>query len=73
LSVDFLAAGLLEGLAEESLMLPEDLGVRLTKLLHQPRRPLDVREEEGDGSARQVGHCRTSSATGKVLRFLVRR
>ena len=56
LGVDLVAAVLGEGLAQDALVLREHLAVALAQLLEQPRRPLDVREEEGDGADRQLGH-----------------
>ena len=38
-------------------MLGEDVRVLVTELGKQPRRPLDVGEEEGDCSGRQVEHA----------------
>jgi hypothetical protein len=61
LRVYLLPPGVLESLAQEPLMVGEHLHVALAELLHQGRRALDVRKEEGDRTARQVGHCRTSS------------
>ena len=37
-------------------MLYEHITVAFAQLLHQASRALDVREQEGDGPARQLGH-----------------
>ena len=48
-----------EGSGEDLLMRGEDLVVAvLTELVQQPRRALDVREEEGDGAAGELRHER---------------
>ena len=58
LCVDLVAAGLLEGAPQQALVLGEDLAVLVAQLLEQPRRAFDVGEEERDGSARKLSHCR---------------
>jgi hypothetical protein len=46
-----------EGLTQQTAMLGERVDVALlAQLLDQPRRPFDVGEEEGDGSARKRAH-----------------
>jgi len=42
-----------ERLPQLTPVLGEEAGVRCTVLLEEPRRALDVREEEGNGSGRQ--------------------
>ena len=37
-------------------MVRKYVGITVAKLLQEPRRPLDVREEEGDGAGGQLGH-----------------
>ena len=37
-------------------MLAEDWAIAVPQLLHEPRRPLDVREEERHGARRRLGH-----------------
>ena len=45
-----------ERLAKHAAMLGERIRVRLrAELVQQPRRALDVREEEGDGAGREIG------------------
>jgi hypothetical protein len=56
LRVDFLAATRGEGFAEESLVLGEHAAAAVAELLEQPRRALDVGEEERDGAPRPLGH-----------------
>jgi hypothetical protein len=56
LRVDLDAAVASEGLAQHAPVLGEGVRVRLAELRQQPRRALDVREEEGDCAGRQVTH-----------------
>ena len=52
LRVDLVAAVSSEGRPQQTLMLAEHLSVAVPQLLDEPRRPLDVREEEGHRAAR---------------------
>ena len=54
LRVDLVAAVSRERCAQQPLMLGEHPLVPVAELLHEPRRPLDVREQEGDGAARTL-------------------
>jgi hypothetical protein len=66
LRVDHLSPDPSECLAKNSLVLGESSAVRLTEALEQPGRSLDVREEEGDRSPREVArHARLAT---RVLR-----
>ncbi|CAN5296444.1 hypothetical protein BH09ACT13_BH09ACT13_04620 [soil metagenome] len=56
LRVDLAPAALGRGLADGALVLCPDGAVALAQVLEQPRRPLDVGEEECDGAGRQLGH-----------------
>jgi hypothetical protein len=56
LRVDFVAAVSVERLPEQALMVAQDGSVAIPELFHEPRRPLDVREEEGHGARRRLGH-----------------
>lgn len=56
LHVDLPAAMCLEAVAEDALMVGEDLVVASPQLLEEPRGALDVSEEECDGAGRQVDH-----------------
>jgi hypothetical protein len=56
LRVDLLAALFLNGRADKSAALRQDVRIGITQLLEQTRRPLDVGEEEGDRPGRQAGH-----------------
>ena len=52
-----------EGLPEQSAVVLERAHVGfLAELLEQPRRALDVREEQGDRAARKLRHGRTAQA-----------
>lgn len=55
LGPDLDAAVLLDGGAYQPMMLLERLGVSVAELLQEPRRPLDIGEEEGDRSGRELG------------------
>ena len=57
LRVDLDAAVPLERVAQDTPMLGERSRVVIrAELVQEARRPLDVREEKGDGAGRQVGH-----------------
>ena len=57
LRVDLDAAVPRERVAQDASMLGERLRVlRLAELVQQPRRALDVGEEEGDGAGRELAH-----------------
>ena len=57
LRVDLRAAARAEGLAHEPPVVGRDVSVRLVaELLQEARRALDVREDERDGAAGQLGH-----------------
>ena len=58
-----------EDLAKHPPVLCQRLRVRLRpELVQQPRRPLDVREQEGDGRARQLApHARMIVARGPLV------
>ena len=58
LRVDLLSAVLGEGRAQDAPVLGQHLAVAVAQLLEQAGRALDVREEEGDGPARELGHPR---------------
>jgi hypothetical protein len=68
LRVDLLSAGLRERVSQQTLVL--GLYVRVcvtTKLLEELGRSLDVREEEGDGPAREIRHTRAPPASGEDM------
>jgi hypothetical protein len=56
LRVDLDATVPAEALTQRLSMLAKHIRVCITELAQQPRRPLDVREEEGDGPGGQLGH-----------------
>ncbi len=56
LGVDLVPAVSVEGGTQQSLVVGQDCAVAFTQLLDESRRPFDVGEEEGDGSARHLGH-----------------
>ena len=56
LRVHLVAAVGSERLAQQPLVVREHLSVAIPQLLDEPRRALDVREEEGDCAARKVRH-----------------
>ena len=60
LCVDLLAVVLGECGAQDPAVVGEHLAVPVAQQFQQPRRPLDVREEERDGPAREFGHPRAS-------------
>jgi hypothetical protein len=45
-----------EGRPQQSLVLVENVAVAFSKLFDESRRPLDIREKEGDRAARQICH-----------------
>jgi hypothetical protein len=68
LGVDLYAVVPLEGVAQHAPVLGERLRVGVAELVHQPRRALDVGEEEGDGAGRELAHppiIRRSGRGGK--------
>jgi hypothetical protein len=66
LRVDLLSAVLFEGGAQDPAVLGQHLAVPVSQLLEQAGRALDVREEEGDGPARELGHPRVQFTTVSV-------
>ena len=56
LRVDLVAAVGVERLPEQALMVAEHRAVVVPQPLHQPRRSLDVREQEGDGAGGWIDH-----------------
>ena len=56
LGVDLVPAVSLTRCPQQTLMIREHLRITLAKLLDEPRRPLDIGEEEGDGAGRWLGH-----------------
>jgi hypothetical protein len=58
LRIDLVAAVSGERLPEQALVVAHDGSVAIPQLLHEPRRPLDVREDERDGACRRLGHGR---------------
>ncbi len=60
LGIDLVASVRFECRAQQALVLLEHAAVALPQQLDEPCRPFDVGEEEGDGSARQVGHVARS-------------
>jgi hypothetical protein len=56
LRVDLLTPGGLEGLSQDPVVLGQHVAVPVAKLLEQTCRSLDVREEEGDRSSREITH-----------------
>ena len=56
LQADSLAAGLLEGSPQEHVVLGEHVAVLLAEATDEERRPLDVCEQKGEGSAYGLGH-----------------
>ena len=56
LGVDLIASMRFECRAQQPLVLLEHLAVPLSQQLDEARRPLYVGEQEGDRTARQVGH-----------------
>ena len=45
-----------EGIAQDTTMFGQNFGIAFPELLKQARRPLDVREKQRDGPARQLAH-----------------
>ena len=56
LRVDLDARVSLECVPQSPAVLGQDLRIPVSVLVEQPRRAFDVREEEGDRSARQLAH-----------------
>ncbi len=56
LGVDFLAAGLLESRAKETLVVYQSLFVSVTELSEEARRPFHIGEQKADGPARKLRH-----------------
>ena len=56
LRVDLIPAMLRDDRPYELAMFREDACVLVVELLQQPRRAFDIGEEEGDGTARKLGH-----------------
>jgi len=57
LSADLPSVVLVEGHPKYTLMLGQDVGVAIAQPRQQPRRALDVREQEGDGAARELARA----------------
>ena len=55
----------LDGLPQDPLLRSENLAVAIAELPEQPRRAFDVREQEGDGSARELSHLVRATRSGK--------
>jgi hypothetical protein len=51
---DFEAARVLEDAAQQPVVVIQNLGIPVAEVLQEPRRALDVGEQECDGSGRQV-------------------
>ena len=62
LRVDLDPAVLVDRLADDAMVPGQDVRVLVAELMEQLRRALDVGEEEGDGSGRQLSHSRPSEA-----------
>ena len=62
LRVDLDPAVLVDRLADDAMVLGQDVRVIVAELMEQLRRALDVGEEEGDGSGRQLSNSRPSEA-----------
>ncbi len=56
LRVDLTAAVGVERSSQDPLVLGKGVAVEVAELLEEPRRPFDVREEERDGPAGELGH-----------------
>ena len=69
LGVDLPAAALLRCCADDPLVLGENLAVALPEVLEQPRRSLDVGEEEGDCAARELGHAEGVCAGCRLVKL----
>jgi hypothetical protein len=48
-----------ERLPQDPLVFGEDIGIPFAQVLQQTRRALDIREEESNGPARELGHDQT--------------
>jgi hypothetical protein len=62
--IDRLPTGGLDRLALEPARVCEDVGVSLAEHLHEPRRVLEVGEEEGEGARGTAGHRGESRGAG---------
>ena len=70
LVVDLSAFAFLCGCSQDAPLLGENRAVALPQLLEQPRRALDVREQEGDGAAVQLRReppCREASTAAELV------
>ena len=67
LRVDFAAAVGAERGSEHALVLGKHLVVPIPQLLHQPRRALDVREEERDGTGRWLFGSDVGRVTARAI------
>ena len=56
LGIDLVAVVPLKGATQHGPALAEHLGVLHAQVLHEARRAFDIREEQRDGSRRQVRH-----------------
>ena len=72
-AVDLIAASVRYGCPEQLPELVQDATVAVPQLLDKARRPLDVREEQSHGPARQLGHLylrpECNSLNGSDARF----
>src|SRR2546428_7231457 len=66
------AAVLLDRLAQDGVMLADGAAISLGMALLEPRRPLDVREQERDRSRWQGGHGRLRRLAAWLLHAEVR-
>jgi hypothetical protein len=57
LGVDLLTTRCRDRRAHDPVVLSAQFTVKVAMLLHESRRPLDVREQERDSSARKLGHA----------------
>jgi hypothetical protein len=57
LRIDLVASVRAESCSQELLVIREHGRIPITKLLDESRRPLDVREEEGDCATGQLNHA----------------
>jgi hypothetical protein len=63
------AAVALKRFAEQTPVVCENAGISVAELVQQASRPLDVREEQGHGSARELRHENNDrAATGSQAR-----
>src|SRR5262249_9717252 len=63
LCADPFAARLLEGRAQESVVIPEDVAPAVAEGPGEVRRALDVADQEGEGAARRRRHRSTKIST----------